>query len=627
MRKLIAALVLALGLASALPAQQWGTWTPGRGAFGDWHWASPVADVAALALITGTPGECIAVMDAGQVYCWSGDLSDWVAQGGGTDTDDQTAAEVPITDAGGYFAGTNVETALQEVGPTMTDARTPLAHTHAHSSTTGLTTGDAGHVQFALLAGRTGGQELSGGPNQADGELCFYADATQTSNGPTFCLESTGATDQLAAWAPYVDIGTVSSNVSLTMTESTGAALWKSGAGGFHLFSSGGGLGDLKLNVGDNNLVLTGGNFVGNLTGNADTATTAAAAGDLACSDCIGAPEIATLSPADAGLGNVTNDAQTKAAVVPNTTPSSGQILVGNVGGTAYAPQAMSGDCTMASTGAITCANGGSGDVVGPSSSTDLAIVAMDGTTGKLIQERAVTISDVSASTVTVATTAGNGLAVAATAPPQVAGAQAGKGMAFAASNAVAGSSNAGAAAGGPITWTCGNAARLTSGNAAGGDCTVNPGTGIGTGRAGRFYVGVSDGTHSRIWTTSRILLGTDSAGGNDFALLVANGSGTVFGAKGTQVTAAANATIGWAPDNNAVDNNAPDTTMTRSSAGVVKFNDAFLLTPRSSPPVTCGNANTNGVTYNDTSLALCYCDGTSWQVLNPLTVGVGACS
>lgn len=54
-------------------------------------------------------------------------------------------------------------------------------------------------------------------------------------------------------------------------------------------------------------------------------------------------------------LGNVTNDAQTKAAVVPNTAPSAGQDLVGNAGGTAYAPVSMSGDCARSSTGAITC--------------------------------------------------------------------------------------------------------------------------------------------------------------------------------------------------------------------------------------------------------------------------------
>jgi len=55
------------------------------------------------------------------------------------------------------------------------------------------------------------------------------------------------------------------------------------------------------------------------------------------------------------GLPNVTNDAQTKAAIVPNTTPSAGQLLVGNAGGTAYAPVTMSGDCTITSAGAMAC--------------------------------------------------------------------------------------------------------------------------------------------------------------------------------------------------------------------------------------------------------------------------------
>ncbi len=54
------------------------------------------------------------------------------------------------------------------------------------------------------------------------------------------------------------------------------------------------------------------------------------------------------------GLGSVTNDAQTKAAIVPNTAPSAGQIPVGNAGGTAYAPQTMSGNATLSSTGAMT---------------------------------------------------------------------------------------------------------------------------------------------------------------------------------------------------------------------------------------------------------------------------------
>ena len=56
------------------------------------------------------------------------------------------------------------------------------------------------------------------------------------------------------------------------------------------------------------------------------------------------------------GLGSVTNDAQTKAAIVPNTAPTAGQLLVGNVGGTAYAPVSLNNDATVASTGALTLA-------------------------------------------------------------------------------------------------------------------------------------------------------------------------------------------------------------------------------------------------------------------------------
>lgn len=56
------------------------------------------------------------------------------------------------------------------------------------------------------------------------------------------------------------------------------------------------------------------------------------------------------------GLGSVTDDAQTKAAIVPNTAPTAGQLLVGNAGGTAYAPVSLSNDATVASTGALTLA-------------------------------------------------------------------------------------------------------------------------------------------------------------------------------------------------------------------------------------------------------------------------------
>lgn len=61
------------------------------------------------------------------------------------------------------------------------------------------------------------------------------------------------------------------------------------------------------------------------------------------------------LTASDVSLGSVTNDAQTKAAIVPNTLPTAGQFLVGNAGGTAYAKQSLSGDCTLTAMGVITC--------------------------------------------------------------------------------------------------------------------------------------------------------------------------------------------------------------------------------------------------------------------------------
>jgi hypothetical protein len=60
-------------------------------------------------------------------------------------------------------------------------------------------------------------------------------------------------------------------------------------------------------------------------------------------------------APGAAAAVSTASIGATKAAIVPNTAPAAGQDLVGNAGGTAYAPVTMSGDCTRASTGAIIC--------------------------------------------------------------------------------------------------------------------------------------------------------------------------------------------------------------------------------------------------------------------------------
>lgn len=78
------------------------------------------------------------------------------------------------------------------------------------------------------------------------------------------------------------------------------------------------------------------------------------AAGRALMDDADAAAQRATLS-----LDQVTNDVQTKASVVPNTAPSSGQVLVGNAGGTAYAKQTVGGDATLGSDGTLTLANSG----------------------------------------------------------------------------------------------------------------------------------------------------------------------------------------------------------------------------------------------------------------------------
>jgi hypothetical protein len=82
--------------------------------------------------------------------------------------------------------------------------------------------------------------------------------------------------------------------------------------------------------------------------------------------------------PVAFGLGNVTNNAQTQAAIVPNTAPSAGQDLVGNAGGTAYAPVTMSGDCTRSSTGAITCTKS-NGTAFGPFATESIATTGQGG--------------------------------------------------------------------------------------------------------------------------------------------------------------------------------------------------------------------------------------------------------
>jgi hypothetical protein len=64
------------------------------------------------------------------------------------------------------------------------------------------------------------------------------------------------------------------------------------------------------------------------------------------------------LTKTQVGLGNVTNDVQTKASIVPNTVPTVGQLMIGNAGGTAYSPSSFRANVvTVSSNGQTSFAN------------------------------------------------------------------------------------------------------------------------------------------------------------------------------------------------------------------------------------------------------------------------------
>lgn len=135
----------------------------------------------------------------------------------------------------------------------------------------------------------------------------------------------------------------------------------------------------------------------------------ATVAGDLA-THASNTSNVHNVTKAQVGLTNVTDHVQTQAAIVPNTVPAAGQILVGNAGGTAYAPVTVSSDATLASTGAVTFATVNS-NVGSFGSATAVAAITVDAK-GRITAASAVTVTPAVGSITGLGTGVGTALAV-----------------------------------------------------------------------------------------------------------------------------------------------------------------------------------------------------------------------
>jgi len=180
-------------------------------------------------------------------------------------------------------------------------------------------------------------------------------------------------------------------------------------------------------------------------------------------------------------------------------------------------------------------------------------------------------------------TGAGVAAVLTATAPAAITTAQAGIAATLTASPAVAGSSVAGAAAGGSVTITAGAAARLTSGNANGGDINLNTGAGIGTGTAGAVRVNANAGLIIAQSANANSLLqftyngGTSAgyvAGWTSGGIAFINTSGTGYNLVSTasQLTVASPVVLGWSASTNA--SLGADTGLGRNGTATIEANN-----------------------------------------------------
>lgn len=233
--------------------------------------------------------------------------------------------------------------------------------------------------------------------------------------GGTGVTTSTGTTSVVLSDGPTltgaVTIGSTTGTDTITVGQSTGSYTLNLGIGA-------GGTGVTKtVNVGTGSSGLTANSITIGPTAGTGTTTvniaaqaraggtstinigTAASGGTVGIT--IGSP-IAGSSTTLNGTVTLANALAVTSGGTGQTTYTDGQLLIGNSTGNTLTKATLTAGSGISITngaGSITIASsGGSGDVVGPASATDNAIARFDGTTGKLIQNSAVTIDDTTGS-------------------------------------------------------------------------------------------------------------------------------------------------------------------------------------------------------------------------------------
>lgn len=277
-----------------------------------------------------------------------------------------------------WTANTGTGNVVRATSPTLT---TPVLGVATATSLNGLT-----------VSTTTGTLTLANGSTLA------------TSGANSITLTSTGATNVTLPTSGTLattsnTVATISfGTTGLTPSTATGGAVTVAG----NLSPANGGTG--VSNNALNTITFTG-NYSLGLTLNGNTSVTLPTTGTLAT--LAGAETLTnkTINGANNTISNI-NLASQVTGTLPfgnggtgNTaTPTNGQLLIGNGSGFSLATLTAGSNITITnSSGGITIAatgGGGTGDVVGPASSTDNAIVRFDGTTGKLIQNSAATIAD-----------------------------------------------------------------------------------------------------------------------------------------------------------------------------------------------------------------------------------------